>query len=124
MRPAEQVFVGIPGPELDSASAALLSAHQPGGVVLVKRNIQHEEQLNELMTALRRLLPEGVFAIDAEGGRVDRLKDVVGAAPGAPLLARHGASYSLQAGHWVAQSLRLFDIDVSFAPVVDLDRGA
>ncbi|HEV8579270.1 MAG TPA: beta-N-acetylhexosaminidase [Thermoanaerobaculia bacterium] len=124
MRPAEQVFVGIPGPELDSESAALLSAYQPGGVVLFKRNIQDEQQLNELVTALRRLLPDAVFAIDAEGGRVDRLKEVVGPAPGAPLVARHGPSYALQTGHWVAQSLRLFDIDVDFAPVVDLDRGA
>jgi len=124
MHPAEQVFVGIPGPELDAESAGLLAAHRPGGVVLFKRNIKDEEQLNELVTALRRLLPEAVLAIDAEGGRVDRLKEVVGPAPGAALLARHAPSYSLQAGHWVAQSLRLFDIDVDFAPVVDLDRGA
>ncbi len=124
MRAAEQVFVGIPGPQLDPESAGLLSAFQPGGVVLFKRNIKDEEQLNELVTNLRRLLPETVLAIDAEGGRVDRLKEVVGPAPAASLLARHPPSYSLQAGHWVAQSLRLFDIDVDFAPVVDLDRGA
>ena len=124
MRPAEQVFVGIPGPDLDSESAALLAAHRPGGVVLFKRNIKDEEQLNDLVTALRRLLPEAVLAIDAEGGRVDRLKEVVGPAPAASLLAQHPPSYSLQAGHWVAQSLRLFDVDVDFAPVVDLDRGA
>lgn len=124
MRTAEQVFVGIPGLELDAESAGLLSAFQPGGVVLFKRNIKDEEQLNELVTALRRLLPEAVLAIDAEGGRVDRLKEVVGPAPSASSLAGHPPSYSLQAGHWVAQSLRLFDLDVDFAPVVDLDRGA
>ncbi|HEY0514161.1 MAG TPA: beta-N-acetylhexosaminidase [Thermoanaerobaculia bacterium] len=123
MKPAEQVFVGIPGPELDKASAALLAAHQPGGVILFRRNIEDEEQLNALMTALRRVLPEAVVGIDSEGGRVDRLKDVVGPAPAASLLARRPASSSLQAGHWVAQSLRLFDVDVDFAPVVDLDRG-
>jgi beta-N-acetylhexosaminidase len=76
------------------------------------------------MTGLRRLLPEAVFAIDAEGGRVDRLQEVMGPAPGAALLAQHAPSYSLQAGHWVAQALRLFDIDVDYAPVVDLDHGA
>jgi beta-N-acetylhexosaminidase len=124
MRPAEQVFVGIPGPELDAESAGLLSAHQPGGVILFKRNIKDEEQLNDLVTHLRRLLPDAIFAIDAEGGRVDRLKDVVGPAPAASFLAKHSPSYSLQAGHWVAQALRLFDLDVDFAPVVDLDRGA
>jgi beta-glucosidase-like glycosyl hydrolase len=66
MRAAEQVFVGIPGPELDSESAGLLSAFQPGGVVLFKRNIQDEEQLNDLVTTLRRLLPDAVFALDTD----------------------------------------------------------
>jgi beta-N-acetylhexosaminidase len=54
---------------------------------------------------------------------VDRLKDVVGPAPAASFLAAKSPSYALQAGNWVAQSLRLFDLDVDFAPVVDLDRG-
>ncbi len=123
MKPADQVFVGLPGPELDKASSALLSAHQPGGVILFKRNIEDEGQLDALMRALRRILPEAVVAIDAEGGRVDRLREVVAPAPAAAALARRPASYALQAGNWVAQSLRLFDIDVDFAPVVDLDRG-
>jgi beta-N-acetylhexosaminidase len=123
MKPADQVFVGLPGPEVDKASAALLAAHQPGGVILFKRNIEGEGQLNRLMTALRRILPEAVVGIDAEGGKVDRLKEVVGPAAAAAELARRPPSSSLQAGHWVAQSLRLFDIDVDFAPVVDLDRG-
>lgn len=123
MNAADQVFVGIPGPDLDPRSAALLAAHRPGGVILFKRNIKSAEQLNDLVTGLRRLLPEAVLAIDAEGGRVDRLKDVVGPAPAAVDLSRHAPSYSLQAGNWIAHALRLFDIDLDFAPVVDLDRG-
>lgn len=123
MSAAEQIFVGIPGTELDSVSAALLTEHQPGGVVLFKRNIQDAEQLGELVQAIRRVLPEAILSIDAEGGRVDRLKDVVGPAPSAELLRRRPTSLSLQAGLWIAQSLRLFDLDVDFAPVVDLDRG-
>jgi len=115
--------VGIPGPELDAHTAALLAAHQPGGIVLFGRNIKDAEQLNELVTEIRRVVPETVLAIDAEGGRVDRLREVFGPAPAASLLARNPTSLSLQAGTWIAQALRLFDIDVDFAPVVDLDRG-
>ncbi len=123
MRAADLVFVGIPGPELDRASAALLAAHRPGGVILFKRNIKEIEQLQELVLQVRRVLPEAVLSIDAEGGKVDRLKELVGPAPAASLLARHAPSLSLQAGQWIARALRLFDIDVDFAPVVDLDRG-
>jgi beta-N-acetylhexosaminidase len=123
MSAADQVFVGIPGPELDSRSAALLEEHRPGGVVFFKRNIKEVGQLGELVASIRRILPDAVLCIDSEGGKVDRLKDVVAPAPPAGLLAKRPPSLSLQAGLWIAQSLRLFDLDVSFAPVVDLDRG-
>lgn len=124
MNPAAQIFIGLPGPELDAASAALLAAHPPGGVVLGERNIANEAQLSRLVTALRRLLPEAVLATEAEGGRVDHLEDLVGPAPAPALLARHAPSFAFKAGHWIAQSLGLFDIAMDFAPVVDLDRGA
>lgn len=123
MRAAEHVFVGIPGPELDSRSAALLEEHRPGGVILFGRNIKDVEQLNDLVTAIRRVLPDAVLSVDAEGGKVDRLKGVLGPAPAAALLARNPPSMALQAGTWIAHGLRLFDLDVDFAPVVDLDRG-
>ncbi|HEX7185133.1 MAG TPA: beta-N-acetylhexosaminidase [Thermoanaerobaculia bacterium] len=123
MRAAEHVFVGIPGPELDSRSAALLEEHQPGGMVLFGRNIKDAEQLNDLVTEIRRILPDAVLTIDAEGGKVDRLKAVLGPAPAAALLARNPPSMALQAGTWIAHGLRLFDLDVNFAPVVDLNRG-
>jgi beta-N-acetylhexosaminidase len=120
---SDNVFVGIPGLELDARTSALLAEHRPGGIVLFSRNVKEPEQLLELVTALRRILPEAVLAIDAEGGRVDRLKEIVGPAPSGALLARNSPSTALQAGTWVAHALRLFDIDMSFAPVVDLDRG-
>lgn len=120
---AEHVFVGIPGTTLDPASAALLERYRPGGVILFKRNIEEVEQLAELVASIRRLVPDAVMSIDAEGGRVDRLRDLVGPAPAAALLAKRPPSLSLQAGLWIAQSLRLFDLDVTFAPVVDLNRG-
>jgi beta-N-acetylhexosaminidase len=123
LRAAENVFVGIPGPELDARTSALLAEHLPGGIVLFGRNIKEPEQLQELVTALRRVVPDAVLAIDAEGGRVDRLKGIVGPAPSGSLLARSPTSLALQAGTWVAHSLRLFDIDVDFAPVVDLNRS-
>ena len=78
MRSAEHVFVGLPGPDLDAATEALLTEHRPGGVVLFQRNIQNAEQLTGLVAAVRQALPEVILAIDAEGGRVDRLKEIVG----------------------------------------------
>jgi beta-N-acetylhexosaminidase len=73
--------------------------------------------------ALRRTVPQALLVIDAEGGRVDRLSDLVGPAPAASLLARRPPLATQQAGRLIALALRLFDLDVDLAPVVDLDRG-
>jgi beta-N-acetylhexosaminidase len=124
MRANELIFAGLPGPDLDKASAALLAEHRPGGVVLLGWNFKTLEQLAALTEEIRRLLPDVVLAIDAEGGRVDRMRDIVGPAPAAALLGKRPASLAYQAGHWIAHALRLFDFDLDFAPVVDLDRGA
>ncbi|HXU33620.1 MAG TPA: glycoside hydrolase family 3 N-terminal domain-containing protein [Thermoanaerobaculia bacterium] len=121
--PAEPVWVGLPGPELDGPSAALLEAHQPGGLVLFGRNCVEPVQLSELVRSIRAILPRAILAIDAEGGRVDRLRNVVAPAPAASRLATQLPSASIAAGRAVGRALRLFDLDVDFAPVVDLDRG-
>jgi beta-N-acetylhexosaminidase len=123
MRANELIFAGVPGPDLDRASAALLDAHRPGGVVLLGWNFKTLEQLVKLTADLRRILPQAILAVDAEGGRVDRLREIVAPAPAAALLAGRPASLALQAGTWIAHALRLFDFDMDFAPVVDLDRG-
>jgi beta-N-acetylhexosaminidase len=123
MTAAEFVFVGIPGLDLDAATSARLSRFQPGGVVLFQRNIGSAEQLLALIGELRRLLPQTLLAVDGEGGRVDRLREVLGPAPAAAWLARRPPSLALAAGRWMAKALRLFDLDVDLAPVVDIDRG-
>jgi beta-N-acetylhexosaminidase len=123
MGTAQVVFVGIPGLRLDAGTAAILRAQQPGGVILFQRNVGEAGELRELVRELRRCVPEALLSIDAEGGRVDRLRDVVGAAPSAALLAERPSREATRAGKWVGRALRLFDLDVDFAPVVDLDRG-
>jgi beta-N-acetylhexosaminidase len=123
MSAAQVVFVGIPGPRLDAATSAILRAGQPGGVILFKRNVEEAGQLRQLVRDLRNCVPEALLAIDAEGGRVDRLKEIVGPAPAASFLAERPSREASRAGRWVGRALRLFDIDLDFAPVVDLDRG-
>ncbi len=119
----ELLVVGVPGPELDAESAALLREVRPGGVILFKRNVESARQLEALVTAVRREAPGALLYSDSEGGRVDRLAAIVGAAPAAAALARAPAEVASRAGRWIGESLRLFGFDVDFAPVVDLDQG-
>jgi beta-N-acetylhexosaminidase len=62
--------------------------------------------------------------VDAEGGRVDRLRALFGSAPAAARLAVRPPAVSRRAGFWVGAALRHVGLDVDLAPVVDLDHGA
>lgn len=121
--PSELLIVGLSGPRLEPATAALLASLRPGGVILFGRNLESVEQLGELIAEIRRAAPEALLYSDSEGGRVDRLAPFVGPAPAAQALAGAAAEVARDAGRWIGESLRRLGYDVDFAPVVDLDRG-
>ncbi|MFP3940278.1 MAG: beta-N-acetylhexosaminidase [Thermoanaerobaculia bacterium] len=119
----EVLVVGVPGTDLDPASEGLLREVRPGGVILFAHNVEAEDQLRELVAAIRRAVPEALLFCDAEGGRVDRLAGLVGPAPAASALAGADPELARRAGRAVGDSLRLFGFDADFAPVVDLDHA-
>jgi beta-N-acetylhexosaminidase len=74
-RRVKAVIIGIAGPELAPAEAALFRAEPPAGVILFARNIRDPLQLASLITNLRQVLPrDAVLMVDQEGGRVARLR--------------------------------------------------
>lgn len=117
------LILGIPDKVLDEDTARQLADLQPGGVILLPRNVENEQQLRELVAAVRRAAPGVLLYLDAEGGRVDRLRDLVGPAPSGAALAASPPRVARAAGRWVGAALRCFDFDVDLAPVVDLDHG-
>ncbi|MEO8195154.1 MAG: beta-N-acetylhexosaminidase [Thermoanaerobaculia bacterium] len=123
MKGGAVLFLGIEGTALALEEARILRRVQPGGIVLVTRNIAGEEQLRQLVAELRAAVPRGIFCLDAEGGRVDRLRSVVAPAPGAAALGNCPPAIARRAGKLLGQALRQFDFDLDFAPVVDLDHG-
>jgi beta-N-acetylhexosaminidase len=85
------LLVGIPGPELDADTAALLRRVQPGGYILFGRYIQSPEQVRRLIDDLRDLSTvEPVITIDQEGGRVSRLRLIGEEPPNAQQLRDRG----------------------------------
>src|SRR5947208_15267538 len=75
------ILCGVPGTELDAASAEIFRRVQPGGFILFGRNIESASQLRKLIDDLRDLSQtEPIITIDQEGGRVSRLR-LIGSAP-------------------------------------------
>ncbi len=99
-----------------------------GGVILFSRNFINRSQLIELVQSLRQRRPELLIAVDHEGGRVQRFKEGFTAIPamGKILLAAKGSMsvakpWALELGFLMAVELLACDIDLSFAPVLDVN---
>jgi beta-N-acetylhexosaminidase len=112
-------FIGLPGPQIDDASAKLLEDISPGGICLFARNIREPGQTRKLLDDIRgRLRIEPFLSIDQEGGLVDRLRRILTPMPAANLLKT-----SADAGHLagiIAEALRIIGFNMDFAPVVDV----
>jgi beta-N-acetylhexosaminidase len=121
-RIGQLLLIGLPGPQLDLMTRSLIQQIQPGGVLLNKNNIESAQQLAELTSAIRSLTEvPPIIAVDQEGGRVDRLKEIYSPMPSADLLRAAGdASIAARIGEISAEALRTVGFNMNFAPVLDI----
>jgi beta-N-acetylhexosaminidase len=118
------LLLGISGPALTPGEAELFRKLQPAGYILFSRNIVSAVQTRKLTDDLRDLSHDSpIIAIDQEGGRVTRTREIAPAAPSAPALAAR-ADYGkiADAAVLTADLLRLLGVNLNFAPVLDLDH--
>ena len=125
------VMLDIEGTVLAPEDRELLAHPNVGGVILFSRNYESPEQLQQLTREIHALRhPELVIAVDQEGGRVQRFRDGFTPLPPMHMLGRQyelDRERALQVaetcGWLMAAELRAAGVDVSFAPVLDLDYG-
>lgn len=116
------LLVGVPGAELDAASAHLFRQIQPGGFILFGRNIETPQQLRKLIDDLRDLSSvEPIIAIDQEGGSVSRLRLIGNQPPSAQQLRDCGNLDLIRRhGDITGRILRLFGFNLDLCPVLDI----
>jgi beta-N-acetylhexosaminidase len=121
--------IGIEGPDLSTAEAALMEAYPPAGVILFDRNIEGALPLARLIGDLREVLPHGArIMVDQEGGRVARLRppDWSAQPPAGMVGALHaidpaaGLRLAWLTGALIGVECRDAGFDVVCAPVLDL----
>lgn len=102
--------------------ASLLERIQPAGVILFARNIVGAEQTYKLLKECQALVSHPLFrCVDLEGGKVDRLRNVIGPAPApAEVFATRDRSLSRKHGRVIGENCRAVGFNVDFAPTVDL----
>ena len=116
------LLLGVPGTDLSPQDAALIKEIQPGGFVLFGRNVQSPAQVRKLTDDLRDLCDTPpLIAIDQEGGRVSRTREIGVEPPSAEQLAEKGdLSLIARHGQLTAYLLRLLGFNFNLCPVLDI----
>lgn len=123
------VMLDVAGLTLSAEERERLKNPYVGGVILFRRNFANVEQLRELCSDIRSLRdPALLIAVDHEGGRVQRFLEGFTRLPPMQALgeqfdvdAAGALDLAEQVGHVLATELRAVGVDLSFAPVLDLD---
>lgn len=123
------LMLDLTGVSLTEQERDLLVDPQVGGIILFSRNYSSKNQLDELIGDIRSLRQELIIAVDHEGGRVQRFREGFTKIPAMHHLGRlylkdrQQAIQSAQQVAWLlAAELLVHDIDLSFAPVLDVDH--
>jgi beta-N-acetylhexosaminidase len=116
------IMTGVPGKELEPATARLFRKVQPGGFILFGRNIESAAQLRKLIDDLRDLSEvEPIITIDQEGGRVSRLRLMGNEPPNAQQLRdKDDVELIRRHGDITGRLLRLFGFNLDLCPVLDI----
>jgi beta-N-acetylhexosaminidase len=126
------LMVDVAGHALTAEDREVLSHPLVGGVILFTRNFADIAQLEHLVGEIRSVrAPPLLVAVDHEGGRVQRFRRDFTVLPPMRTIGlayqvdrAAGRDLARQCGWLMAAELRAVGIDLSFAPVVDLDYGA
>lgn len=118
--------MGFDGLALDNKLRITLSTLHPGGVILFLRNIESPKQTWELLRECQSTARYPMFlCVDVEGGRVDRLKDVIAPTPSAQDVFSTGNPRLFRMhGNILGLEVRALGFNTDFAPVLDLGLEA
>ena len=125
------VMLDLLGTEITPEERELLQHPLVGGVILFTRNYASVPQIKQLCEAIRHSRPTPLLiAVDQEGGRVQRFREGF---TRLPPMSELGKLYDISpekalktaesTAEIMATELRKVGVDISFAPVLDLDKG-
>jgi beta-N-acetylhexosaminidase len=121
-------MLDVSGFELTHEEIDILDHPLVGGLILFSRNYYDQKQLSDIVRHIRSVARNDILiATDHEGGRVQRFREDFSKIPAMGSIAYQSneniqqASYLCEQFGWLmAAELLAFDIDISFAPVLDI----
>ncbi len=126
LRAGQLLWIGFEADSWDAPLENLLREIRPGGVIFFQRNVVETEQFHTLVRQVTEVLSEAAsppfLAVDLEGGKVDRFRELLAPLPPARDAARAGMAREL--GRVAGREVASFSLNVDFAPVLDVASPA
>ncbi|MDC1131668.1 beta-N-acetylhexosaminidase [Gammaproteobacteria bacterium] len=123
-----KLMLDLDGNVLTNDEIDLLRNPFVGGVILFSRNIASKSQVQALCEHIKFINSELLIAVDQEGGRVQRLQKGYTRLPSMQQLSDHcskdnfaNIDLARDTGWLMASEVIASGLDISFAPVLDLD---
>jgi beta-N-acetylhexosaminidase len=123
-------MLDLEGLTLTEAEQDLIRHPHVGGIILFARNFTDVGQVVALVKSIRAIRPELILAVDQEGGRVQRFREGFVKLPPMKVFGDLYATNpgearqrSYQCGWLMASEVLAVGVDISFAPILDVDCG-
>lgn len=125
-----QVILDLASYELSQEEKEILQHPCMKGIILFSRNYFDKKQLKALTKDIKKQLPNGIIAIDQEGGRVQRLKEGFSSLPPMlfwgqkfeenPELTKRELTTTIKQ---TCMELKEVGINLNMIPVLDINHG-
>ena len=122
-----RLMTSLEGTSLTFEDKKLLSNKHVGGIILFSKNFESQLQIQSLCSEIKAVKKNIIIAVDQEGGRVQRFKNEFTVLPsmqelGDYAIEKNNMRICHEIGWLMASELAASGIDISFAPVLDVDR--
>lgn len=124
------IMLDLKSTQLDQVEKEVLQHPNVGGLIYFSRNYEAVEQITDLSRQVREVRPDILIAVDHEGGRVQRFREGFTRIPAMATLGelyQSSPEEAYDSAHklaWLlASEVQAVGIDISFAPVLDIDYG-
>ena len=122
-----RLMTSLEGTSLTIEDKKLLSNKHVGGIILFSKNFESQPQIQSLCSEIKAVKENIIIAVDQEGGRVQRFKNEFTVLPsmqdlGDYAIKKNNMRICHEIGWLMAIELVASGIDISFAPVLDVDR--
>ena len=123
-----RLMISIEGMTLSSSDKDLIRNRHVGGIILFTRNFHSQPQIEELCSEIKNIKNNIIIAVDQEGGRVQRFNGEYTQLPSMQVLgdyciSNNDNSFAADVGWLMSLELIASGVDISFAPVLDVDRN-